>query len=212
MEDNSNELEMGVFGVDTDLELNFGVNPDDIQEDLDTPPADDTAADDINQPNEDEDPEDVVGDDEDQEGGDDAPSPNLYSSFASELHSKGVLPTLDLDKNSIEDTDGLANVIQGEITAQVKEYLISKVGAEGFDALEKGVSLSQYQQHTNTVETLDSITDDSLAQDLDLAKRVILQDYVNQGLSEVRAKRILQKTIDLGEDAVLEDAKNLSLV
>lgn len=215
MEDNNN-LDMSLFGVDSDLELNLGLNPEDIEDDNpDTPPADEADeieipeddSDDIINSNEDEDPEDVVGDDEEPEGGDDADSPNLFSSFASELHSKGVLPTLDLDKTKIEDTDGLATVIKGEIDTQVKSYLISKIGEDGYDALEKGVTLSQYQQHVDTVETLDNITEDTLSDDLDLAKRVILQDYINQGLSETRAKRILQKTIDLGEDSVIEDAK-----
>jgi|TARA_R110000822_G_scaffold152112_8_gene291351 hypothetical protein len=219
--DNNDELEMGLFGGDSDLELNFDVNPEDIagfgkppvDDNIQNPPAPD--ADDKTQPGdnpddinstEDIDPESVSGD-EDPEGGDDAISPNLFSSFASELHSKGVLPSLDLDTAKIEDTEGLATVIKGEIDAQAKNYIISKIGEDGYDALEKGISLAQYQQHTNTVDTLNSITDEGLAEDLDLAKRVILQDYINQGLTEVRAKRILQKTIDLGEEAVLEDAK-----
>ena len=212
MEDN-NELEMGLFGGETDFELNLGPNPGDIAGLVDEPevppvdeptPADEIPPTDIN-PTEDEDPENVGGDEDPV--GEDATSPNLFSSFASELHSKGVLPTLDLDKTKIEDTDSLADVIKGEIDSQTKSYIISKIGEDGYDALEKGVSLAQYQEHTNTVDQLDSITDDVLEEDVDLAKRVILQDYINQGLTEQKAKRILQKTIDAGEDSVLEDAK-----
>jgi len=222
MEDNNN-LEMGLFGVDSDLELNFDANPVDIQgfvgnptEQSDTPPAEGADNDDIQtgddpdnniNPNEGIDPEDVVGDEEDTEGSDDITSPNLFSSFASQLRNDGVLPDVDLDKIKIENTTDLASAIKGQIDAQVKEYIINKVGEDGFDALEKGVSLAQYQQHTNTVDTLDSITPEVLTNDLELAKQVILQDYVNQGLSENRAKRILQKTVDLGDDALLEDAK-----
>ena len=220
MAENNNDLEMGLFGMDTDLELNLGYNPDeDTTEDpaetpeqqdnvLDIPgqPGEDTPEqpDNIN-PTEDEDPENVGGD-EDPEG-DDATSPNLFSSFASELHSKGVLPSLDLESTKIEDTDSLATVIKGEIDTQAKAYIISKIGEQGFDALEKGVSLAQYQEHTNTVQQLDNITDDVLEDDLELSKRVVLQDYINQGLTEQRAKHILQKSIDLGEDSLIEDAK-----
>ena len=220
MEENNN-LEMGLFGMDSDLELNLDASPEDIAglAGEDTPPAPaaetedttpgETPGEDIEQFTEEgATPPEDVGEEEDPEGGgDDNTSPNLYSSFASELHNSGVLPTLDLDKLKIKDVDGLTTVIKGEIDAQAKQYIISKVGEEGFDALEKGVSLAQYQQHTDTVASLDAITDDSLAEDLDLAKRVILQDYVNQGLTEVSAKRVLQKAIDLGDEVVLADAK-----
>tara|TARA_R110000772_G_scaffold54130_2_gene123609 strand:+ start:12763 stop:13872 length:1110 start_codon:yes stop_codon:yes gene_type:complete len=208
----NNELGMGLFGEGQELEVNFDLNPEEVLGDIvpeeEIIPAAVAEEDDLENinSNEDEDPEIVVGD-EDPEGSGADTSPNLFSSFASELHSKGVLPSLDLDKSKIENTDGLASAIKGEIDTQVKDYIVSKIGEDGFDALEKGVSLSNYQEHINNVETLDSIDEEALSGDLDLAKRVILQDYINQGLSEDRAKRILQKTIDNGDESVLEDAK-----
>ncbi len=208
-----NELGMGLFGMSDDLELNIDINPEEF---LDIPPVEEPTEQPVMEtslestediiPTEEETPETVSGEEEPVEG-EDANSPNLFSSFASELYSKGVLPTLDLDKTKIEDTDGLANVIKQEIDAQSKAYIISKIGEEGFDALEKGVTLAQYQQHTDTVTQLNSITDDVIEEDLELAKRLILQDYINQGLTESRAKNILQKSIDLGEDSIIEDAK-----
>ncbi len=214
MEQNEQNLEMGIFG-DTEMELNLGETLEDMTElttteetSEETTTEETTTVEESTTPDEDVNPEDVVGEEGDNEGsGDDTTSPNLYSSFASTLQEKGVLPSLDLDKTDIKDTDSLATVIKGEIDVQVKQYLVNKLGEEGFDALEKGVSLAQYQEHTETVEALGGITDEKLTEDQELSKRVILQDYINQGLTEVRAKKILQKTIDLGEEAILEDAQ-----
>ena len=214
MEQNEQNLEMGIFG-DTEMELNLGETLEDMTElttteetSEETTTEETTTVEESTTPDEDVNPEDVVGEEGDNEGsGDDTTSPNLYSSFASTLQEKGVLPSLDLKKTDIKDTDSLATVIKGEIDVQVKQYLVNKLGEEGFDALEKGVSLAQYQEHTETVEALGGITDEKLTEDQELSKRVILQDYINQGLTEVRAKKILQKTIDLGEEAILEDAQ-----
>jgi len=45
-----------------------------------------------------------------------------------------------------------------------------------------------------------------LKEDVELAKNIILEDYMAQGISESKAKRLLGKTIDLGEDIIYEDA------
>lgn len=210
-------LEMSIFDS-SNLELNFDADPTEMfgaakPQEGDNPPATEDTNEpptgDDNNPNEGNGLEDVVGDEGDNEGSDDVnTSPNLFSSFASELHNQGVLPSLDLEKNKIEGTEDLVNVIKAQIDTQTKQYLISKLGEEGYDALEKGVSLAQYQQHSQNVNSLESITDNVIEGDLDLAKKIILEDYINQGLSEDRAKRVLQKTIDLGEDAIIEDAKD----
>ena len=224
---NEQELGMGLFGGDADLELNLGFNPDDTglvippEPEPEPVPAPIFEGDPVPEPAEpnplenknnnpiEEPPADpeIVGGGGPDDGGDAVTSPNLYSSFASELHDRGILPSLDLEKNKIEDTDNLAKVIKGEIDAQSKAYIVSKIGEDGFDALEKGVSLAQYQAHTQAMGTLDSITDEVLQNDIEVAKNVILQDYINQGLPEDRARRILQKSIDSGDAAVLEDAR-----
>lgn len=217
MEDIQN---MGIFG-ESNLELNLGFNPEELAGD--NPPAgldnkdkgganplDNNIDQDIeDNTNEDGNPEDVVGKEGDGDGSDDAvnTSPNLHSSFAAELHKEGVLPSLDLDKHKIENTSDLINVIRAQINTQVKDVLVEKLGEEGYDAIEKGVSLAQYQQYTQRLENYNQITDEVIESNVELAKQVILEDYINQGLSENRARKILQKTIDDGDDAVIADAK-----
>jgi len=219
MEDNNNDdnnLEMSLFNTDSPIELNLdgdipsGLLQNDTNGDggnTDPKETDPNAPANIPEPNEDEDPEDVVGkgDQKDDEG-DDESSPNLYSSFAEVLNEQGLLPSFDLQNQKVETIDDLTNAFKSEIDTQVKNYLVTKLGEEGFDAIEKGVSLLEYQEHKDNIDVLDNITSENLSEDLELSKRIILQDYISQGISEKKALRLLRKTVELGEESILEDA------
>lgn len=155
----------------------------------------------------DSDSEEVVEGGDEEEGGDQDDSPNIYSSFAEVLVDQGLLPSLNLKENEVTDADALVNAIKVESDNAAKQYIINKIGQDGYEALEKGVTLEEYQNHTKTTDSLESLTDESLSSDLELSKNIILQDYINQGLSEDRALKLLKKTIDLGDEAIIEDAK-----
>src|SRR5690554_5360789 len=137
------ELEMGMFSGE-DFQLNLEGDPSSFEEYLgndgdDTADdADDTAAlpaDDENiTPSGEEDDEDSGDSSQDEdledEGDDldsDATSPNLYSSFATVLTEKGLLPSLDLDKTKIEDIDTLAEALRSEIASQARQSLIGQI-------------------------------------------------------------------------------------
>lgn len=210
-EDNNQEFDMGMFD---NLEVNLDFNPENIVKEEETPPT--PQNEDIN-PNEEEDitpPEEVVEEEETDEGDDtpdnteDETSPNLYSSFAAVLQEKGLLPSLDLQENTnIESIDDLSNAFKTEIDSQVNNYLVSKIGEDGVKSLEKGVTLAEYQQYQDNNATLDSITEESLADNVELSKNIIYQDYIRQGLSETRAASLLSKSVDAGDEALIEDAK-----
>jgi len=114
---------------------------------------------------------------------------------------------LESEDTKIESIEDLTSAFKGEIDNQVKDYIINKVGDKGYEALEKGISLAEYQQHQDNVLTLDGITEDNIAEDLELSKKIIYQDYLAQGIGEQRATRLLNKSIDAGEYAIIEDAK-----
>lgn len=212
------DLNMDLFNADLDLELNTDDFPDieteeedeitKTSEDTDNVDKDDEQEDNKLNEEDEENPDEVVEEeDKEEEEADNDDSPNLYSSFATVLNDEGLLPSLDLQNTKIESLEDLTTAFKGEISNQVKTYLLEKVGEKGYEALEKGVSLVEYQQHQDNLETIDSIDESRLQEDLELAKRVIKQDYLNQGIDEKRANRLLTKTIDLGEDSILEDAK-----
>jgi hypothetical protein len=158
------------------------------------------------------DPEDVVSkekdNDEEDEGNSDTDdsSPDIFTSFANLLAEKGLLSSFD-SNNKITSEDDLTELLRSEIDNQSKNYLKEKIGEDGLEALEKGVSLQEYQNYKNTLDTLDSVDEEALESNLDLSKKIILEDYKAQGFSEERALRLLNKSVDLGEDSILEDAK-----
>lgn len=219
MEDET--LEMGLFSDDSPLDLNLDFLPDTSELDLDdveeveeeenTPPEEEEekpSSEGTDNPSEEESPETVAKDKEGSEEGsaDDSPA-EIFSSFASVLQEQGLLPSVDLQEAEIKSADDLSTLIKGEIDNQVKSYLIEKLGEDGYDAIEKGISLVEYQSHQQDIQTLDSITEDTIKDNPELAKELILSDYIAQGISESKAKRLLEKTIDLGDDTLFEDAK-----
>jgi hypothetical protein len=220
MESNE-ELGMGLFqNLDDSVELNLDDAPEEIKALLSdegeegtepgTPNPDNITPQDggenLNEGSEGS-PEGVVEGGEEEGDNQQDDSPNLYSSFATVLSEQGLFPSLNLEETEIKDVDSLVDAFKSEINNQTKDYLINKIGEKGYEALEKGVTLSEYEQYNSNVQTLDNIDAEVLSEDLELSKNVILQDYISQGLSEERAYKLLKKTIDLGEDVIIEDAK-----
>lgn len=197
MEDD-NKLDMGIFG--NGMELNnpfqFEMPGDDSVEDeniQDQP-------DELNNPIEDEAPEEVdTGEDDADEGGDEGgeSSSNLYSSLAAVVYEQGLLPSLDIENTKIETVDDLVNAfkVEKEVLAkqQLEEYIAN-------------LDVSKVAEAKKVLTDLNDITEDTLKEDLDLAKKIIYQDYINQGLGEAKATRYLKRIIDLGEEAVIEEA------
>lgn len=210
-------LEMGLFDSDSEVQLNFDPKPFEI-EDLDEFQEEEISEDQEQESEDSEESEEIednldenesseeVDEEEDQDEGDDD-SPNLYSSFASVLNQQGLLPSLDLDNAKIESIDDLTEAFKSEISSQVKSYIIEKIGEKGYDALEKGISLSEYQQHQDQISTLDSINEEALSKDSELSLKVIYQDYINQGIDPKRAGRLVGAIQQSGEEAILDEAK-----
>ncbi len=220
------DLNMSLF-QDTDLELNMDSIPEEYLTEDDTSDEqevddnetlfeDDNAldAEDVpdelkdNEPGEEDESssEEVAGEDE-NEGGDDENSPNLYSSLANVLHEQGLLPSLNLQDKEIKSADDISEAIRNEIDGNVKTRLIEALGEDGYEAVTSGVPLEQLARHRESQLTLDSISEDSLTEDLELSKKVIYQDYINQGISADRAQKLLQRVVSAGNDALIEDAK-----
>ena len=215
---------MDIFASDSDIELNFDPSPEgsEFEEDITEEEQEITGeeSEENIKPGDDlEDQESVTGEeqeniessDSDEETDDDSSEPEdtssaLYSSLASVLNEEGLLPSLDLENTKIESIDDLTLSIKSEIENQVRDNLISKIGEEGYNALERGISLSEYQAYESTINSLDGIDEGILRDNLELAQNIIMQDYIAQGMDESRAARILKRSIDLGEEAVVEDA------
>ena len=200
MEDD-NELGMGLFEGNQELNFNFAIPEDDNtdeEENTDNIDVEDTTLENNNHV-EDDSSEEVDEEDVEDEGGDGGESSsNLYSSLAAFVHEQGLLPSLDIDLKDIKSADDFASVFNKELDIQAELRLNNYL--ENLDLNKIGVAKQE-------IKDLNTLNVDILKNDIDLAKRIIYDDYLNQGLDEKKANRMLNRLIDLGEDAILEDAE-----
>lgn len=187
---------MSIFG--SGMELNY----DGFTQDNEDQPADDADDQLQDKPIDEVDDglqENVDGEEDDNSEGDfsdDESSPNLYSSIANVLFEQGIIPSLESSED-IKTTDDFVGVLKKEIDIQTERRL-----QDYLDNLD----VDQIAVSKKTIIDLDNIDEDYLRDNLEVAKDMIYRDYLNQGLSEDRARKMLRKTIDLGEDVILEDA------
>ena len=200
MEDD-NELGMGLFEGNHELNFNFETPDDDNieEENDDNIDVEDTTLENDNNHVEDDSSEEVDEEDVDDEGSEGSESSsNLYSSLAAFVHEQGLLPSLNIDLKEIKTADDFASVFNKELDVQAELRLNDYLA--NLDLNKIGVAKQE-------INDLNSINTDSLKDNIDLAKRIIYDDYINQGLDEKKANRMLSRLIDLGEDAILEDAE-----
>lgn len=199
-------LDMSIFGENDDFEFNYDFTPevDDENEN------DDSQNDDIDNKSVDGDEDDqgeVDSDDEQDEGeendgaddNDGDSSSNLYSSVAAVLHEQGLLPSLDIENNKITSVDDFVEAFKAEQMNQAKAMAEDYLANLDIDSIAKSKA---------EINDLNSITEDSLRDNLEQAKQIVYQDYLNQGLDETKVNRLLNRLIDLGEDAILDEAKD----
>lgn len=190
------EIGMSLFSSNQELNFNYPQNEEYSKEDDET--IVDTSTQENNNQVEDKSSEEVDEEDVDDEGGDDGESSsNLYSSLAAFVHEQGLLPSLNIDLKEIKTADDFANAFSKELDIQAEARLNDYLDNLDLDKI--GASKRE-------INDLNSVSSDSLRDDIDLAKRIILEDYINQGLDEKKANRMLNRLIDAGEDAILEDA------
>lgn len=202
------DLDMSIFGDNNDdFELNYDFTPDDDLENEDDESQDDDSQKDIKTVDG-EDQEEVDGEEDDQDEGnedddddksDDDSSSNLYSSVAAVLFEQGLLPSLDIENTKIETPDDFAEAVKAEVNVQaqamVNQYL-------------ENLDLQSIAQMKSQIEDLNSITEETLSSNLEQAKQIVKQDYLNQGLDEAKVNRLLNRLVDLGEDAIIDEAKD----
>ena len=213
MENNENDLGMGLFGSGNELELDFNFNsvvpdeqktgePDDSDKTegkVDDPETKDKLSDG------DSPQEKVAKDGGAIDKGDESEnsSPNLYNSLAATLKEQGLLSTTD--ESSINDAEELAKAFKKEI--KQSEYADLNEGQREFlDAIREGVPLERFQEHKNDETNLAQITIEDITNDEELRRRIIYQDLVNQGLAEESALKFTERSVSNGTD--IEDAES----
>jgi hypothetical protein len=201
------DLDMSLFGEDDSFELNYDFDTNDFEQDLnDVDDVDDTDSDLENKkPVVEDDSSEEVDDEDDQDEGSedddesDSSSSNLYSSLAAFVHEQGLLPSLDIENTKIESPDDFAEAFKLEMTTQAK--ILAEQYLENLD-------LETIARSKAEINDLNSITEETLSENLEQAKQIVYQDYLNQGLDETKVRRMINRLVDLGEDAIVEEAKD----
>ena len=161
-----------------------------------------------------EDDPESVGDDDNKEEGEAKPqgegsSPsgeNLYSSFAQALKGDGLFQFLDDEAvGKIEDADSFREALENEVDARLDEQT-----RRYKEALESGMQPEVIVQYQNTIQRLESITDEQIDDDgeqgANLRRTLLFRDFINRGFSEERAKRQVERIMSSGTDK--DDAKD----
>ncbi len=163
------------------------------------------------EPIEDDSPEGVDGDDtegndtNEEDDDDNISSPPLYKSLASVLHEQGVLTSVESsDLEKVESVQDLADLITKEVKSKELSDL-TDLQKEAVEAFRNGVDLEFFQKQKSVESQLDSITEEILNEDQNLRQQIIYQDFINQGFSEEKAKRLTDRSIAADDD--IEDAK-----
>lgn len=130
---------------------------------------------------------------------------NFYSSIANALAVDGIFPNLDEEAVKKANTaESFSELIDAEVNARLDEKQ-RRVA----QALDNNMEPSKIRTYEGTIQFLDSITDDMLAEESsngeDLRRKMIYQDFINKGYTPVKAQKLTERTIDAGTD--VEDAK-----
>lgn len=131
-------------------------------------------------------------------------SPNLYSSFASALKEDGIFSSLDLEKTKIENAQDLIDAVK----AQLKENEFASLNddqKEFLTAQAAGVPLEAYKEAKSVESQLMSITVDQIGENAELAEAMLVQDFMDNGATEAKAKQFTQMLVDKG--VAVDEAK-----
>lgn len=154
----------------------------------------------IGKDNEEETEEDKPADSDDAD--DSSSNPNLFNSLAELLAEKGLISSGDSELK-VETEDDFISLFKKQI--ETSEYAdLNDTQKEYLTKLREGIPHQKIEKDINDTQRLESITEDVIKDDSDLRQRIIYQDLINKGFSEDRAKKNLQRSIELELD--LEDA------
>ena len=132
-------------------------------------------------------------------------SSNFYSSIANALKAEGIFPDLDDDIISkVQKPEDFRDLIEQQIKAGLDETQ-KRVS----EALNLGIEPSVVKQYENTISYLNSLDENALSAETpegeNLRKTLLMNDYINRGFSQERAKKEVEKSLNNGSD--ISDAK-----
>lgn len=151
------------------------------------------------------------GNGETPESGNDSGTPqaNLFSSIAKALRDEGVFPDLSDDTlKEVTDAASLRAMFDNEVSKslddrqkRIEQAINGGATSEELSDYQQALNISQYLNNKDTYDLLNQEGEDGEK----LRKQVMYQDYINRGFKHERAVKLVQKSIEDGND--IDDAK-----
>ena len=122
--------------------------------------------------------------------------------IASTLHAEGVI---DLEEGTeVTSSEQILNAVKKKI--EDNEFSDLNDNQKLYvEALRKGVPEEDVKQNLKNITALEGITEGSIEANEQLAKTLVVQDFIAKGLSEAKAEKIAQRSLEAGE--LTADAK-----
>lgn len=135
---------------------------------------------------------------------DDGSSPKFYSSIASALKNDGIFPDFsDEEIDAVNTPEDFAELFEKAVNSKLDDRM-KRIN----EALDNGVRPDDVRMYEQTIQYLDSITEDTLKEEgeqgEELRRQLIFNDLINKGYSQERANREVEKSFKSGSD--IEDA------
>ena len=128
----------------------------------------------------------------------------IFSSIAESFAEEGIFPDLDEETiKNIKSAEDFRKAIDAQLQAERDEQQ-----QRVLKALNANIAPSQIAQYEGILSQLDNITEDAIRDEEEagsnLRKQILYQDYINSGLSEARAEKMVNRAFTDGTD--VEDA------
>jgi hypothetical protein len=125
---------------------------------------------------------------------------SIYNSLTSALVEEGALSLEEEALENVKSSEDFINVFKEEINKKVKAALEEKLPKqENTEIQQAEANLNQYKQVNEQILTQEG--DNGVK----LRTALIARDYMNSGMSQEKALKLAERSIDLGED--LDDAR-----
>ena len=134
-------------------------------------------------------------------------SPKFFSSLVQALKEGGILE--DIKDDDIKSQDDFFKVLEDGI--KQREFAdLNDAQKEYLEALREGIPHEDIIAHQQNIEAYNSITDDAIEEEStdgeDLRRTIITNNYLSKGFSETKAKKLIDKIFESGED--VDEAKD----
>ena len=134
-------------------------------------------------------------------------SPKFFSSLVQALKEGGILE--DIKDDDIKSQDDFFKVLE-DVIKQREFADLNDAQKEYLEALREGIPHEDIIAHQQNIEAYNSITDDAIEEEStdgeDLRRTIITNNYLSKGFSETKAKKLIDKIFESGED--VDEAKD----